>query len=189
MIVGRVASDHLVNGDLIPRMRDNMREYKKLKVVVTAGNKDVSETATAIIWGCIIDQAGQRVPVCISAMILPGLGSKVFSSGERTILNTGNPHVQFNRSISPPMNPHLEDNGLCSYEVLVHVQGGCSKDTPEEASQEFGVRPPGVDSTAGSSLVVPPTSTGLPACQLQGRMQVNADNFLEETPSSEDGTL
>ena len=59
----------------------------------------------------------------------------------------------------------------------------------EEASQDVGVRPPVVESTAGSSRVVPATSAGEPAAQLQGRTRVNAVNFLEETPSSEDGTL
>ena len=127
MIVGSGASDHLVNGDLIPRLRDNMREHKTLmepKVVVTAGNKEVLATATHTIWEFMIDQAGQRVPVCISAMTLPGFEGNAFSSGESTILKTGNPHVQFNGSISPPLKQHPEDNGLCSYEVLVRFQGG-----------------------------------------------------------------
>ena len=192
MIVGSGASDHLVNGDVIPRLRGNMREYKKLmeaKVVVTAGNKGVSATATGTIWGFIIDQAGQRSPVYISAMIIPGFGSNVFSSGESTILKTGNPHVKFNSSISPPMKQHPEDNGLCSYKVLARFQGSCSKDTAEEASQEVGIKPPVVESTACSSRLVPATSAGKPAAHLQGRMQLNAVTFLEETPSLEDGTL
>ena len=41
-----------------------MGDFNKLmkpKVVVTAGNKDVFATATDIIWGYIIDKAGQSV--------------------------------------------------------------------------------------------------------------------------------
>ena len=67
MIVDSVASDHLV---------DSMEDYKKLKepkIIVTAGSKEVLATATGTIWGYIIDQAGQRVPLRISAMIVPGL--------------------------------------------------------------------------------------------------------------------
>ena len=87
------------------------------------------------------------------------------------------------------MKQHPEDNGLCSYKVLARFQGSCSKDTAEKASQEVGIKPPVVESTACSSRLVPATSAGKPAAHLQGRMQLNAVTFLEETPSLEDGTL
>ena len=142
-------------------------------------------------------------------MIAPGLGHSLFSSvkamnsGVSTILKTGNPHTRFNSSISLPLNQHPEDKGLCSYEVLLRALGGYSNDTPEEASQEDGASPPGVESTAGSG-VVPVTSAGEPAAQIQGRLHEKADNLpLEKksskgaedsssgigTPSSEAGTL
>ena len=40
-------------------------------------------------------------------------------------------------------------------------------DTPEGASQENGASPPEVESTAGSSGVVPATSAGEPSAQIQ----------------------
>ena len=49
MIVHSGASDHLVDDELIPRLRDSMKDYKKLKepkIIVTAGNKEVLATAT-----------------------------------------------------------------------------------------------------------------------------------------------
>ena len=76
MIVDSGASDHLVDDELITRLRDSMNDYNKLKepkIIVTAGSKEVLATATGTIWGYIIDQAGQRVPLRISAMIVPGL--------------------------------------------------------------------------------------------------------------------
>ena len=82
MIVNSGASDHLVDDELIPRLRDSMKDYKKLKepkIILTAGNKEVFATATGTIWGHI-DQAGQRVPISVSAMIVPGLGRNIFSS-------------------------------------------------------------------------------------------------------------
>ena len=111
------ASDHFVDDELIPRLRDSMKDYEKLKepkIIVTAGNKEIFATATDTIWGHIIDQAGQRVPGRISAMIVPGFGRNLFASvkamnsGLRTILKTGNPHIHFNRSTSPPLNHHPE---------------------------------------------------------------------------------
>ena len=100
MIVDSVASDHSIDEELIPRLRKNMRDYKKLKepnIIMTNGNKKVFATATGTSWGYIIDQSGKRVPVHISAMFVPGLGRNVFSSlkavqsGISTILEKGNP--------------------------------------------------------------------------------------------------
>ena len=103
MIVDSGASDHLADDELTSRLRDSVKDYKKLKepkepkIIVTPGNKEVFATATGTIWGYIIDQAGHRVPVLIS-MIVPGLGRNLFSSsvkamnsGVSTILKTGNP--------------------------------------------------------------------------------------------------
>ena len=47
---------------------------------MTNGNKKVFAAVTCTIWGHIIDQAGKRVPVRISAMFVPGLGRNLFSS-------------------------------------------------------------------------------------------------------------
>ena len=99
MLVDSGASDPLIDEELIPRLRNSMRDYKKLKdpkTIMTNGKK-VCATATGTIWGYIIDQAGKRVPGRISAMFVPGLGRNVFSfikamqSGVSTILEIGNP--------------------------------------------------------------------------------------------------
>ena len=53
MIVDSGASDHLADDELIPRLRDNVKDYKKLKeqkIIVTPGNKEVFATATGTIW-------------------------------------------------------------------------------------------------------------------------------------------
>ena len=75
--------------------------------------------------------------------------------------------MQFNSNASLPFNQHPEDKGMRSYEVLLRALGGCSNDIPAEASQADGASPPGVESTAGSSGVVPATSAGEPAEQIQ----------------------
>ena len=51
MIVDICASHHLVDDELIPRLWDSMKEYKKLnelKIIVTAGNKEVLATQLAL---------------------------------------------------------------------------------------------------------------------------------------------
>ena len=178
-----------MDDELIPRLPNSMNEYKKLKeskIIVTAGSKEVFATATCTILGYIFDQAGQRVPVSISAMMATGLGRNLFSSvkamnsGVSTILKTGNPHIDFNSNTPLPLNQQPEDKGLCSYEVLLRALGGHSNDTPEETSQEDGASPPGVESTASSFGVVPATSAGEPAAQIPGRLHENADNLPQK---------
>lgn len=92
-----------MDDELIPRLRDSMRDSKKLtgpKAIATARNKKVSATATGTIWRYIIYQGEHRVPVRMPAMIVPGLGRdpfsvKAMSSRVCTILATGDsPIVQ-----------------------------------------------------------------------------------------------
>ena len=132
MIVDSGASDHLIDEDLIPRLRKSMRDYKKLKepkTIMTNRNKKVFATATGTIWGYIIDQTGKRVPLCISAMFVPGLGRNVFSSikamqsGVSTILETGNPQLHSDSNTSHPHIQHPEGKGVCSYDVFLRTLG------------------------------------------------------------------
>ena len=194
---------------MIPRLRDSTKDLHKLrepKIIDTAGNMEGLAMATGSIWGHIIDQAGQRVPVRIFAMIVPGLVHNLFSvkamNSAVNIFKKGNPHLQFSINTSLPLNQHPADNGLCSYEILLRALGDYSN-MPGKASQEDGVLLPGVEYLASSSGVVPATSAGEPAPPIHDRLHDNADNLLEEekpsqgpgvssgtvTPSSETGTL
>ena len=65
MLVDSGASDHLIDEELIPRLRKSMRDNKKLKeskTILTNG-KILFAKATGTMWGYIIYQAGKRVPV------------------------------------------------------------------------------------------------------------------------------
>ena len=131
MLVDSGASDHLIDEELIPRLRKIMRDYEKLKdsKTIMTTVKKVFATATGTIWGYIIDQAGKRVPLCISVMFVSGLGRNVFSSikamqsGVSTILGKGTPHLQFDRSTSLPLTQHAKDKGVCSYDVFLRNLG------------------------------------------------------------------
>ena len=100
------ASDHMIYAELIPRLRNRVKDYKTLKkskTIGTAGNEKAFATATGIIWVYIVDQAGQRFPGRISAMFVPGLGRNLFSvkamqPGVTTILETGTPNLQFDNT-------------------------------------------------------------------------------------------
>ena len=117
MIVDSGELDYLTGGELIPKLRNSMRDYKEMKEMMTIvawGNENVFATATGTTWGYIVDQGGQRVHVRISAMFVPGLGSNLFSSVKAmrsevsAILETGNPHMQFDSHILLPLNQHRD---------------------------------------------------------------------------------
>ena len=128
MIVDSDVSDHSIDEELIPKLRESMRDHKKqkeLKNIATNGNTKLIAIATDTIWGYIIIQAGKRRPVRISAMVVLGLGRNVFSSnkamqsGVNTVLETANPHLQFDSNPSLPLTQHQDDRGVCSYDVFL----------------------------------------------------------------------
>ena len=120
IIVDSGASDHWIDAELIPRLRNSMKDCSKLKeskTIVAAGKKKVFATATGTILGYIADQAGQLVPVHISAMFVRGLGRDLFpvkamQSEVITILETGSPELQFDSGTSLPLTQHSEYRGL-----------------------------------------------------------------------------
>ena len=86
--------------------------------MVTNGSEKVFASATGTVRRYIIDQAGQRVPVRISAIFVPELGRSIFcsakamQSGISTILETGTLHLQFDSNTSLPLTQHPEDKGV-----------------------------------------------------------------------------
>ena len=89
MIVGSGASDHLVNGNLIPRLRENMREHKKLMEpkVVTAGNMKVL-TAAGTIWKFICQRqvSNHRGIQKKDARVGAGLEGSFFSFSDTSLV-------------------------------------------------------------------------------------------------------
>ena len=71
-----------------------------------------------------MDPVGRRVPVRVSAIIVPALGRNVFSSvkamqsGVSTVLETGNPDLHFDSSTTLLLNVYTEGMGLCSNKVF-----------------------------------------------------------------------
>ena len=130
MLVDSGASDHFIDDELLPGLREGMKEYKTLtepKPIETADNKKVFATATGTICGHIINQSGEDIPVRISVVVVPGIGRHLLSSaramksGVSTILETGNPHLQFNKDTSLLLNQHQKDAGMYSFDVSLRA--------------------------------------------------------------------
>ena len=143
MLVDSGASDHFVDSELIRGLQQGMVEYRKLeqpKPIETAGNKQVFATATGKICGHIINKSGPPIPVRIFVMIVPGMGRHLFSSaramksGVSTILETGNPHLQFDNKTSLLLNQHQKDAGMCSFDVSLRALDGVTYGRSEKPS-------------------------------------------------------
>ena len=140
MLVDGGASDHFVDDELVPGLRQCMTEYEKLdqpKPIETAGNKKVFTTATGTIRGHIINHSGQPIPVRIFVLIIPGMGCHLFSSaramksGVSTILETGNPRLQLDTTTSLLSNLHQRDAGMRSLEVSLRALDGVTYGKPK----------------------------------------------------------
>lgn len=100
------------------------KELKEPKRIVTTANEKVLGKITGAIGSYIIDRAGQRIPVRISTVVVPGLGRNILSSakamksGVSTMLEAGNPHVKFNRCTSLPLHQHPAGKGMRSFELV-----------------------------------------------------------------------
>lgn len=79
-------------------------------------------------------------------MIVPELGPNLFSSvraitsGESTLDEAGNSHLQFNNNTSLPLYQRPADKGMCSYEVLLDAMGGTIETTPTIPQHYGGIR-------------------------------------------------
>ena len=115
MLVDRVrASDHFADDELIPGLGQCMTEYENLdqpKPIEIADNKKMVAAAIVTIRGGII-HSGQPIPARILVLIIPGMGRHLLSSTKAmksvvsTILETGNPRLQFDTTMSLFLNQH-----------------------------------------------------------------------------------
>lgn len=68
MLVTSDASDHLVDGEMIPRLLHRMKDHQTLKepkTILTAGNENVFAMTTGTIWDTLstrLDSVFQSVP-------------------------------------------------------------------------------------------------------------------------------
>ena len=133
MLVDSGASDHFVDEDLISGLRQRIRGLRildKPKPIETAGYKKTFATATGIICGQIINPSGEPIPVRIFAYLVPGMGRHLFSSvkamrmGATTILQAGNPQIQFNKKTSLRLNQHRKRAGMCSFDLPLPAVDG-----------------------------------------------------------------
>ena len=61
----------------------------------------------------------------------PFFSARAIKSGVNTILETGNPHLQFDRKTSLLLNQHKEDAGMCSFDVSLRAMDGVTYVKPK----------------------------------------------------------
>ena len=110
MLADRGASEHFLDDDLVPRMKNQMKDYTSLNVretIVATGNRTLHGTATGTLHGTIVDQISKTRRVWFLSLIVSGLGHRVYSSSVTvqkrvtTILEEGKPHRRKNGAVVP----------------------------------------------------------------------------------------
>ncbi len=125
MLVDSGATEHFVDDQLIPELKEKMLNYTVLstpKKIRAAGKHILLGTVTGILIGSITDKTGKKHEVGFPSVIVSGLGRHLFSSsdaasrGISTVIEPGNPHLKRN-NIVVPLQQLDADVGLCSFQV------------------------------------------------------------------------
>ena len=102
LLVDSGASESFLDDELIPGLKERMREFKGLstpKEITTAGKHTIYGVGTGIISFTIRDSHGAQLPVTPRALVVQGLGRNTFAptaelkNGVRSILEVGNSHL------------------------------------------------------------------------------------------------
>ena len=82
LLVDSGASESFLDDELIPGLKERMREFKQLstpKEITTAGKHTTYGVGTGIISFTICDSHGVQLPVNLRALVVPGLGHNIFA--------------------------------------------------------------------------------------------------------------
>ena len=129
MIVNSGPSDHLMDDEMIPRLRNSMRGYKKLKkpsTILTAGNENAFAKATYIIW-----DTSPGWPACSCSH----LGHVVICTGAQPLL------LRQCNAIRDKHYPRGEKPPTCSSAATLHLRLANTQRTEANALTEYFFAP------------------------------------------------
>lgn len=129
-MVSSTATECILDDELIPGLKDPMKDYALLGVsetLVTAGKNELLGTATGNLYGIIDDQTGKNHLMRFVSLIGSGLGRHVLSSssdamtrGITTVLGQGNPPLRID-GVVVPTQQRKEDLGLVSLKEVRRI--------------------------------------------------------------------
>ena len=126
LLVDRGAPESFLDDELIPGLKERMREFKELstpKEITTAGKHAIYGVSTGIISFTIGDSYGAQLPVNLRALLVPGLGRSIFAptvelkNGVRFVLEVGNPRLTIG-SVVISLKQDPRDQGICSLDIM-----------------------------------------------------------------------
>ena len=127
LLVDNGTSGSFVDDELIPGLKERMREFKELstpKEITTAGKHTIYRVGTGIIPFTIRNSHGSQLPVNLRALVVPGLGRNIFTptaelkNGVIFVLEVGNPHLTFG-GIIISLKQDSRDQEMCSFDIMV----------------------------------------------------------------------
>lgn len=134
MLVDSGASDNYLDPALTPGLRAYMRDVEDLRVphtIVAAGQHLLHGVATGTISGTVTDDGGNDLPVSFRAILVPGLGTNLFSvseamlKGVATVFHPEKPRLE-SEDVTVPMQNLGEAaaTGKLMYTIRLKLGGG-----------------------------------------------------------------
>ena len=126
LLVESGASESFLDDELIPGLKERVRELKELptpKEITTAGKHTTYGVGTGIIAFTIRDSHGAQLPVNLRALVVPGLGRNIFTptaelkNGVRFVLEVGNPHLTIG-GIIISLKQDPRDQWMCTLDIM-----------------------------------------------------------------------
>lgn len=177
LLVDSGASYNFVDPELTPGLLALMRDYESLQVpheIVAAGQHILHGVAAGTINGAIADDGGNKRDFSFRAIVVPGLGTNLFSvsqamlGGMASLFYPDNPRLEKDDLVLPMKNLGVDEatrKTMCSIEV-------------ELEGREKGAS---VQSNGGAALTV--VSADLWHRRM-GHVNRNSMNVLRQTPCS-----
>ena len=126
LLVDSGASESFLDDELIPGLKERMREFKELstpKEITTAEKHTIFGVGTGIISFTIRDSHGAQLQVNLRALVVPGLERNIFApiaelkNGVRFVLEVGNPYLTIG-GIIIPLKQDPRNQGMCSLDII-----------------------------------------------------------------------
>ena len=134
LLVDSGASDNYLDPALTPGLRAYMSDVQDLRVphtIVAAGQHLLQGVATGTISGTVKDDGGNDLPVSVRAILVPGLGTNLFSvseamlKGVATIFHPENPRLESEKVKVPMQNLGVAAaTGKLMYTIRLKLGGG-----------------------------------------------------------------
>ncbi|CAB1113015.1 unnamed protein product [Ectocarpus sp. CCAP 1310/34] len=150
MLVDSGATDNYLDPALTPGVRAHMRDIEDLRIplpIITAGQHVLHGVTTGVLFGTVTDDSGQDRQVSFRVVLVPGLGTNLFSvtaalsNGVASLFYPDNPRLESADAVVPMKIQGVDNTGkiTCSITIKLGAENG-GRQTPGETPDGLALR-------------------------------------------------